>query len=90
MSGSGGEKGGLYCGGGRLGRSGGLPMSPMLGTGGWEGGGREGKGGALESGAIGGLEKSKKYTVQSNIDIGIERFCSSFFFLKADVPLQRW
>lgn len=59
MSGSGGEKGGLCCGGGRLGRSGGLPMSPMLGTGGWEGGGREGKGGALESGAIGGL-KSKK------------------------------
>jgi hypothetical protein len=69
MSGSGGEKGGLCCGGGRLGRSGvccgggrlgrfgGLPMSPMLGTGGWEGGGREGKGGALESGAIGGLRK---------------------------------
>ncbi len=32
----------------------------MLGTGGWEGGGRKGKGGALESGAIGGLRKEFK------------------------------
>ena len=50
----GGEKGGLCWGGGRLGRSGCLPMSPELGGGGWEGGGREGRGGASAS-DMGGL-----------------------------------
>ena len=67
MSGSGGEKGGLCWGGGRLGRSGGLPMSPLLGGGGWEGGGREGKGGAPVSDVMGGLEKV--HFCKSNIDI---------------------